>query len=140
MTAPGVDTGPDDPALDEPSSMDHSSIDPGPDDLVLRTTDGPGGCTVQVCGDVDTRSASVLADRLLQELDRGTAVELDLRLVTFLDSAGLTALVAAHRAAEAAGRVLRLRCGTSRAVLRPLQLTGLTSVLTLVDGPEGLGR
>jgi len=62
-----------------------------------------------------------------------TTVHLDLTRVTFLDSAGLTVLVVAHRAAERSGRVLALRCGTRRAVVRPLTITGLFGVLTVVD-------
>ncbi|MBB3677517.1 STAS domain-containing protein [Modestobacter versicolor] len=114
-------------------------VDPDAGDLDIRTVPGSDGCTVVVSGEVDTRSAPVLGDRLRELLQdpAATTVELDLRQVTFLDSAGLTALVGVHRAAEAAGRVLRMRCGTTRAVLRPLQITGLTTVFTLVDPPGG---
>ena len=114
-------------------------VDPDAGALVVRTVPGSDGCTVVISGEIDTRSAPVLGDRLHELLQHpgDTPLELDLRQVTFLDSAGLTTLVGAHRAAEAAGRVLRMRCGTTRAVLRPLQITGLTTVFTLVDPPEG---
>jgi anti-sigma B factor antagonist len=62
-----------------------------------------------------------------------STVDLDLRGVTFLDSAGLSALATAHRAAQAAGRELRMRCGTTRAVVRPLQITGLWTLFTVID-------
>ena len=109
-------------------------------DLDVRVGMIDGGCTVTVAGEVDTLGAPVLGgclDQLLARPDVRT-VELDLSGVTFLGSAGLTVLVRAHRTAEGTGRVLRVRCGTGRAVLRPLQITGLVDVLTLADGHAGL--
>jgi anti-sigma B factor antagonist len=121
MTAPGVAT----------------EVSPDPADLHLRTVVEPGGCTVTVTGEVDARCAPVLERGLLEVLTRPdvAVVELDLSRVAFLGAAGLTTLVVAHRAAERTGRLLRMRCGTNRAVRRPLELTGLSSVFALVDGP-----
>ncbi len=94
-----------------------------------------GGCTVTVVGDLDTVSAPVLGGCLEELLTRPgvRAVELDLSGVTFLDAAGLTVLARADRTARRAGQVLRMRCGTGRAVLRPLQITGLADVFTIID-------
>jgi anti-sigma B factor antagonist len=93
------------------------------------------GCTVTVVGELDTLGAPVLGGCLEELLTRPDvrAIELDLSGVTFLDSAGLTVLARAHRRARLAGQVLRMRCGTGRAVLRPLAITGLADVLTVVD-------
>ena len=104
-------------------------------DLDVRVEATGGTCTVTVTGDVDATSAPVLADRLVRLLTHPGErdVQLDLRGVTFLDSAGLTSLIAAHRCAEGVGRVLRMRCGTTRAVVRPLEITGLTTVFTIID-------
>jgi anti-sigma B factor antagonist len=115
--------------------METLPVEPDLGDLQLRTALRPGGCTVTVAGDVDSRGAPRLADCLRDALGRSdvSQVDLDLREVTFLGAAGLTALVGAHRTAHDAGQVLRIRCGTRRAVLRPLELTGLTTVLTLVE-------
>jgi anti-sigma B factor antagonist len=103
--------------------------------MAVRIVPGGSWCTVRITGDVDAYSGPVLAGHLVAAVEQAavTTVELDLRGVTFLDAAGLTALVVAHQAATSAGRVLRLRCGTNRAVLRPLDLTGLTTVLLLVQ-------
>ncbi len=107
-------------------------------DLEVRIDTSDGGCTVTVVGDVDSVSAPALSGRLAELLARPEVgvVELDLTGVTFLDSAGLTALVCAHRAAQRAGQQLRMRCGTGRAVLRPLEITGLTGTFTIVDRPR----
>jgi len=115
--------------------MTAPSVDSAPDGLTIKTVATGGGCAVTVRGDVDADTAPRLRVCLLEVLGRSdvTTVDLDLAGVTFLDSAGLTALVVAHRAAQHNGRVLSLRTGTSRAVVRPLQITGLFGVLTIVD-------
>jgi anti-sigma B factor antagonist len=107
----------------------------GTSDLVVRVGTMDCGRTVTVAGDLDTLGAPVLG-RCLEDLLADPdvrAVELDLSGVTFLDSAGLTVLAWAHQRARRAGQVLRMRCGTGRAVLRPLQITGLADVFTIVD-------
>jgi anti-sigma B factor antagonist len=52
----------------------------------------------------------------------------DLTAVSFLDSAGLCVLAAAHRRAAAQQVGLRV-LASSRAVVRPLQITGLWQLL-----------
>ena len=108
-------------------------IDPTRSDVQVSTSSE--GCTVTVVGEVDSSTAPGLRECLLEVLARpaATPVQVDLSQVTFLDSAGLSALATAHRAATAAGRVLLVRCGTARAVVRPLQITGLWDVFTIVE-------
>jgi anti-sigma B factor antagonist len=108
-------------------------VDPTRIDVHASTTSS--GSIVVVTGEVDSTTAPGLRSCLLEVLGRpGTsAVEIDLRGVTFLDSAGLSALATAHRAALAAGRELQMRCGTTRAVVRPLQITGLWALFNVVD-------
>jgi anti-sigma B factor antagonist len=111
-----------------PADIDPTRID-------VRAATSSSGTTVCVTGEVDSTTAPGLGNCLLEVISRpGTGiVELDLRGVTFLDSAGLSALATAHRAAQAAGRELHMRCGTTRSVVRPLQITGLWTVFTIVD-------
>ena len=110
-------------------------IDIDPTRIDVRAATSSTGTTVSVSGEVDSTTAPGLRNCLLEVIARPgeAAVEVDLREVTFLDSAGLSALATAHRAATAAGRVLQMRCGTTRAVVRPLQITGLWSVFTVVE-------
>lgn len=107
-----------------------------PDGLAIHSTRTAGACVITLAGDVDATTAPALEGVLLRSLDDPgvSEVHVDLRGVDFLDSAGLTVLVVAHRAAQSSGRGLSLRCGSSRAVLRPLEITGLLTVLTVVDG------
>jgi anti-sigma B factor antagonist len=110
-------------------------VDIDPTRIDVQVTISSGACRVLVRGEVDSTTAPGLRDCLLDVLDRPglAAVEVDLSQVTFLDSAGLSALAVAHRAATSAGRVLGVRCGTARAVVRPLQITGLWDVFTVLD-------
>ena len=110
-------------------------IDIDPTRIDVRAATSAARCTITVSGEIDSSTAPGLRSCLIEVLTRpGTAeVEVDLRAVTFLDSAGLSALATAHRTAQSAGRQLLMRCGTTRAVRRPLQITGLLDVFTLVD-------
>ncbi|WP_369141031.1 STAS domain-containing protein [Modestobacter versicolor] len=110
-------------------------VDIDPTRIDVRASTSSEGTTVTVTGEVDSTTAPGLRTCLLEVIARPgrAAVEVDLRAVTFLDSAGLSALATAHRAAVASGRVLQMRCGTTRAVVRPLQITGLWTVFTVVD-------
>jgi anti-sigma B factor antagonist len=112
-----------------------SGPDPGAFAVHVDTVDG--SCTVTVTGDVDVTSAPVLAGCLQSLLARPelTAVDLDLSGVTFLNAAGLRALAVAHRTARTTGTVLRVHVGRVRAVLRPLEITGLASTFAIDDAP-----
>lgn len=59
-------------------------------------------------------------------------VVLEMRHVTFADSAALSALLRAHRACEESGRKLELRA-PSDPVRRLLDLTALALTFTIVD-------
>ena len=110
-----------------------------PDDLlwVQRTVDNHS-VVVQASGELDM----LTAPRLSSQLDRAEAivvppapVVLDLSGLTFLGSAGLSVLVAHHERCAALGSKLQIRPG-GRVVTRPLELTGLDQVLTVVPAPR----
>ncbi len=82
-----------------------------------------------VTGEVDSTTAPHVQERIEQLLDDGAReVTIDLTAVTFLDSAGLCALATMHRRASADGVRLRV-LAASRAVVRPMQITGLWHLL-----------
>jgi anti-sigma B factor antagonist len=96
-------------------------------DVAAASTDG----TVLVCpdGEIDSMTAPVLRLALMNARERPcTRIVVDLAAVTFLNSAGLTALAEAHHLARAEGIDLTVR-GGGRAVVRPLQITGLWELL-----------
>ena len=110
--------------------MTASSIDRLTTELVTVAVSGTAPqVRLTVTGEIDSSSAPVVRqhlDALLDDAVRELVV--DLTAVTFLDSAGLCVLAATHRRAAADGVDLRV-LASSRAVVRPLQITGLWQLL-----------
>jgi anti-sigma B factor antagonist len=84
------------------------------------------GGVARVVGEIDTLSAPALDEVLAALPDR---VDLDLQEVSFLDSAGVLVLVRQHRRRCENGGSLRV-VGSSRAVRRVLEITGLLELLS----------
>ena len=104
-------------------------------ELVTPTTAvrGDGAVTVTVVGEVDTHTAPALRSSLDTQLDRSpSTLVIDLSRVPFLGAAGLAVLVEAQKRARAEGVDLRL-IATTRAVTRPLRVTGLIDLFTIAD-------
>lgn len=82
-----------------------------------------------VTGEIDSSTAPALG-RGIDDVLAGApgSLTVDLCGVSFLDSAGLSVLASAHRLAREAGVALRV-LAASRAVVRPLQITGLWQLL-----------
>jgi anti-sigma B factor antagonist len=106
------------------------ALDPSTGDIVTIDVSVAGPATVvTAAGEIDSTSAPILRERLEALLDSDVhEVTVDLGRVTFLDSAGLCVLATAHR--RAVRQDVRLRVlASSRAVIRPLQITGLWDLL-----------
>jgi anti-sigma B factor antagonist len=89
-----------------------------------------GVVVLNVAGEVDLLTATALGERIREHLVPGTRVLiLDLGKVSFLGSAGLAEIVAAGQA----GATTVVLVATNRAVLRPLDVTGLLSLFTVYD-------
>lgn len=101
--------------------------------FAVERTSGPDGICVAVAGEVDVDTAPRLRRALAAALDEAAQVELDLGAVTFLDSAGLSVLIATHQRAEAGGATFRLR-RVPQPVQRLLAVTGLDSLLVISPG------
>ena len=96
------------------------------------TASSTGAQTVlDVQGEVDVQSAAQLTDRLVQILDSGQrSVVVDLSRLSFLDSTGLGALVAARNRAQQTGARLSLVCASER-MLKLFRITGLDAVFEI---------
>jgi anti-sigma B factor antagonist len=107
-----------------------SPIDPPISDLVRIEVSGSApSARVLAEGEIDSTSAPVFRERLESLLDDGvTDLTVDLTAVSFLDSAGLCVLAATYRRMSAESHRMRVLVG-SRAVIRPLQITGLYDLL-----------
>ncbi len=88
------------------------------------------GLLLHVRGELDIASVPQLSNRLLALLREGRDVALDLSEVGFIDSSGVSVLIAGARAAELSGSTLTIRA-VSAAALRVLELTGVTERLQL---------
>ena len=111
------------------------------DDLVAIDVTGSAatGVLLTVTGEVDSSTApSLRAVVDTAFADRARSLTIDLEGVTFLDSAGLCVLARAHRRAIEAGIALRV-LASSRAVVRPLQITGLYDLLAVGRLRPGAG-
>jgi anti-sigma B factor antagonist len=105
--------------------------EPAPDDIVaLDVRRADGSVCIVATGEIDSSSAPQFRQTLEGVLNEPGLTELvvDLAGVTFLDSAGLCVLAAAHRRIKGRGVQLRV-LASSRAVIRPLQITGLWDLL-----------
>lgn len=114
-TSSGPDTGV--PTTPEPWNADLLRVQ------ALAAADGT--CTLQVVGEIDLATSPVLRSHGMEQLMRAPrGLVLDLRRVDFLGSSGLAVLIELRSAAQQRDIGLRL-VTTSRAVLRPLMVTGL---------------
>jgi len=107
---------------------------PFDDVITLSTSTSEGGAvTVTVVGEVDTFTAPVLRSTLDAQLEQQPKeLVIDLSGVQFLGSAGLAVLVETQKSARSHDVDLRL-VATTRAVTRPLEVTGLIDLFTIVD-------
>jgi anti-anti-sigma factor len=103
---------------------------PGPTSWkVTEVADLHGDRLLIVHGELDIATAPELTRLLVRLRTHGHPVTLDLAEVTFIDSTGLSALLDAHFESERNGWEFSVR-NPSAAVLRVVELAGMTEVLT----------
>ena len=98
----------------------------------------PGVVLLRASGDLDAYTAPGLRTQLHEATEGGGDAELvvvDLQQITFIDSAGLGALVGAHRRMRERGGRLRI-VRPPPLVARAFELTGLDEVLDMRDDRE----
>ncbi len=105
----------------------------GPPTFSVDVTTDDAWTTVAVAGELDLATADELCGAVRTGL-AGGGVRLDLRGVTFMDSAGVRALNTALRESAASGRELRVSTGFQPAVLQLLEMTGMLGLLPMEDG------
>jgi anti-sigma B factor antagonist len=121
------------PAEGHPDVSSEGTEAPFDDVITLSTSDEDGVVTVKVVGEVDTFTAPVLRSTLDGQLEQSPReLVIDLSGVQFLGSAGLAVLVETQKSARSREVALRL-IATTRAVTRPLEVTGLFDLFTIAD-------
>lgn len=131
----------------DPVPAEDQRPEPGPGPLpaerqleVVAERVDPAVVVLRVAGEIDLLTAGMLRERLREEIDPANrAIVLDLTEVTFLGSAGLSEIVSAARAGADNGMTVCL-VASNRAVLRPLEITGLLSLFTVCDTIEAALR
>jgi anti-anti-sigma factor len=99
---------------------------------VKTVIDGPEAL-VKVTGEIDASTAPTLGQALDSAIDRGMrTVVVDAAGITFIDSSGLSVLVAAHKRLIAGDGELVV-ASSSAPVRRLLGISGLDRVLTVRD-------
>lgn len=94
-----------------------------------------GGVRVVLSGELDSVCAYTFDARLREvEAREPDHIVIDLRELSFVDSAGVGRILAAHRRARLAGRPLRLTRGT-KTVQRVLAITALDQILDFEPEP-----
>ncbi|WP_328373419.1 STAS domain-containing protein (plasmid) [Streptomyces sp. NBC_00445] len=91
---------------------------------------GPGRCRVTVAGELDVVSAPDVREALRTAVSVHERVDVDCGGLTFCDCTGLSALLAAARAAKTAGSDLRL-CAVPHTLASLLRLTHAGSAFTI---------
>jgi anti-sigma B factor antagonist len=108
--------------------------------LTLTVHPNGQGAILSVGGEVDLATAPQLHAKLMELVEVTEAgVVVDLTPLVFMDSTGLSVLLAVHRRAQAHGHTMRLVCPEGP-VLRVMRLTGMEKVLSVYGSlPEAVG-
>ena len=107
-----------------------------PTPFSLHVEDRDGRVLVTVAGELDLATAGELEAVVLPAVRDGRHALLDLRGLEFMDSSGVRVIVAAHTAAQdSGGRLSLVRTDPGSAVQRVLEISGLDTILDLVDAP-----
>ncbi|MDZ8171550.1 STAS domain-containing protein [Microbacterium xanthum] len=106
--------------------------------LRIAVVEGPDGTVLALTGRVDAVTAVTLRERVTAlDLETATRLRVDLRAVDFLDSAGLAALVQAHRSCGAAGTPIDFVAPRGSAAWRVFDLTRFDEIFDFVAETEG---
>ena len=107
-----------------------------PSGFSISISDRDGRAVVTVRGELDLATAPELETAVMERLDAGQDVVVDLRELEFMDSSGLRVLVAAHtRAADGSAGFAIVRPAEGSEVARILDIAGIEGQLEIVDEP-----
>lgn len=102
----------------------------GPQPLTCTVSSTSQQTTIRLTGDLDIAAAPTLGDTSAQLSSSGGRLILDVSGVTFVDAAGISALLTTRRTFDARGTAVVLR-GTPPCLHRVLAVTELTDVFVL---------
>lgn len=131
------ETGPDEPVQGETGPVRALNETPPASQQLDVAVDRPrdGVVVLHVAGEVDLLTAAALGEHIRAHLDPSRVLVLDLSGVSFLGSAGLAEIVSTSQEGTESGSRLML-VATSRAVLRPMEVTGLLALFPVYPSVE----
>jgi stage II sporulation protein AA (anti-sigma F factor antagonist) len=106
--------------------------DPTPQQVQVTLDERPEGIIVFVAGLIDASTLTEVSAVLTEAQRDGRTLYVDLSGVTFIDSRGLGALLAANERAREGAAALRIHA-PSDAVRRLLTISGVTAVIIEAD-------
>jgi len=106
------------------------------DALTITVRSERGAVIAAVTGEIDISTAAQLRERLFELADSGGTLIVNLNRVTFIDSAGLAALVGTARRAEAHGGSLYAVCARPQ-TRKLLWITGVDRRIPLAATVDG---
>jgi anti-anti-sigma factor len=105
-----------------------------PSGFFITASERDGRTVVLIRGELDLATAPDLERVIVERLDAGDDVVVDLRELAFMDSSGLRVLVAAHTRTEGGEQqFLIVRPPEGSPVARILSIAGLERELNLID-------
>jgi anti-anti-sigma factor len=107
-----------------------------PSGFSISISDRGGRAVVAVRGELDLATAPELEQAVLERLDAGQDVVLDLRELQFMDSSGLRVVVVAHaRSTDGGPEFAVVRPPEGSEVAKILEIAGIEEQLRVVDEP-----
>ena len=96
--------------------------------IISQERDG-GKLTIALSGRLDTTTAPELEETLKGALDGVTELELDLKALEYISSAGLRVLLSAQKVMNKQGSMVVLNANES--IMDVFEVTGFTDILTV---------
>jgi anti-sigma B factor antagonist len=96
-------------------------------------TSGERSARVVLSGELDLAAAPLLEEAVARALEGADEIVLDLSQVRFIDSTGISAVVAAVKAAQTSGVALMISSTLRSQVRRLFELVGMSDTLPLID-------
>jgi anti-sigma B factor antagonist len=105
-------------------------MESGTEVLQIGVARSEGTVVITLAGELDVAGAPVLREHLAAATRSGGRVVCDLEHLTYMDSTGISVLIAARKRLDATGRDLVL-VGPSERVHKVLKMTGVGSYFTI---------
>ena len=115
-------------------------MESGTEVLQIGVARSDGKVVITLAGELDVAGAPVLREHLAAATrSEGRVVVCDLEHLTYMDSTGISVLIAARKRLDATGRDLVL-VGPSERVHKVLEITGVDSYFTIQPPGGGLRK